>query len=149
MTTETSAMQRMPFKYRLRAWWEGYDLAELARLLARQPAAAGDDDDTTLPRAHPPLAAARATPAAANANSQGWTPALIAAGQIVFGEHSLSPRGDCGWAWPAQPHPAHRRRAWRRRRCARARARLQGCLRRDAAGAGRSGCQSRHAADAV
>jgi cyclopropane fatty-acyl-phospholipid synthase-like methyltransferase len=93
MTAETSAVQRMPFKYRLRAWWEGYDLSELTRILTRQPA--GDEDDATPPRADLPLAATRAAPATpADTAPQGWTPAQIAAAQIVFGEHSLSPRGD-------------------------------------------------------
>jgi hypothetical protein len=79
-----------PFRQRLRAWWEGYDLTELKRLLAR---AANEDSVPEAPRVTVPPARASA-PATRPAEPVGWTPDLITASQIVWGEGSLSPRGD-------------------------------------------------------
>lgn len=79
-----------PFRQRLRAWWEGYDLTELRRLLSVR--AANEDSVPEARRAPPPARAPAAAPKPAE--QTGWTADLITASQIVWGEGSLSPRGD-------------------------------------------------------
>jgi len=89
-------MEPLPLRHRLRAWWEGYDLAELKRILARRQADSFDANSNEAPAvtsAVPPQR--RATPMPPEAREPaGWTPQMLAAGQIVWGEHSLSPRRD-------------------------------------------------------
>lgn len=95
--SEAALMQPLPFRYRLRAWWEGYDLRQLPqRLFGGTPAANETADDRPRRADIAPLPVQRRAhaPAADAQMPTGWTPPLLAAGQIIWGENSLSPRGD-------------------------------------------------------
>lgn len=93
-------MRALPLKYRLRAWWEGYDLSSLRQRANGTTSTAADDDmdDRRRRGAERSFATPNARPAATAiptpAEATGWTPSMLAAGQIVWGENSLSPRGD-------------------------------------------------------
>ena len=90
-------MDAMPIKYRLRAWWEGYDLGELKRILSGRVADPDSGQEEDQPQRRDAVATApqrRGAPAQEAREPSGWTPQLVAAGQIVWGENSLSPRCD-------------------------------------------------------
>jgi cyclopropane fatty-acyl-phospholipid synthase-like methyltransferase len=91
VTTSETAAVGLPVGVRLRAWWEGYDLADVRRILSRRSAAAVAADTEG---AMPDGIADRRPPRSAPADPQAWRPQTIAAGELVFGEGSLSPRGD-------------------------------------------------------
>lgn len=77
-----------PLRQRLRAWWEGYDLAELKRRLAARVA---NEDAARSPRP-PSLPRVQAAPPQPSEISN-WPPERLAAAQIVWGHGSLTPRG--------------------------------------------------------
>lgn len=87
-------MKPMPLKYRLRAWWEGYDISELGRILSRRAAEA---EPALREPAERPAGRTQRTAGAIvskKRDAEGWSAARIAASQIVWGENSLSPRGE-------------------------------------------------------
>ncbi|MBB4630635.1 hypothetical protein [Sphingosinicella soli] len=77
-----------PLRQRLRAWWEGYDLAELKRRLAARVA-----NEDAVPFPQPSLLERSQTVTLPHAEPTNWTRERLAAAQIVWGEGSLSPRG--------------------------------------------------------
>lgn len=77
-----------PLRQRLRAWWEGYDLAELKRRLAARVA---NEDTAPLPRPSPLVRVQAAAPQSPDPSH--WPPERLAAAQIVWGHGSLTPRG--------------------------------------------------------
>lgn len=86
--TNMTGSERLPFRLRLKAWWEGYDPAELAARLARAAPA-------PMPEPAPP-----ATPAGiaapAPAAHDPWTAARTEIAQFIWGE------GYCGPGGPGQ-----------------------------------------------
>lgn len=102
------AAPRLPFGLRFRAWWEGYDPAELAARLAGEAAAATPDASATPEpaAAHPadaatllgvPLPGAdTGTPAGAASESarvDSWTDQRIAVMDLIWGEGFCGPGG--------------------------------------------------------
>ncbi len=89
-----SKPMRSPIRQRLRAWWEGYDLAELKRRIAAR--AANEDGAAPTARSAPFSRVARAQPTAPqlqHSELSNWTPERLEAAQIVWGHGSLTPRG--------------------------------------------------------
>lgn len=87
-----SIPMRGPLRQRLRAWWEGYDLAELKRRLAAR-VANEDAAPSQRPLPHPsPISRAQPVPSQPS-DPTSWTPERLAAAQIVWGHGSLTPRG--------------------------------------------------------
>lgn len=90
-------MTTLPIKYHFRAWWEGYDLDELRRILSRRASTdlAAETAEARVPSDAVSSKTVRRSAALTEPQtSEGWTSQRLVAAQIVWGENSLSPRGD-------------------------------------------------------
>ncbi len=82
---------KLPFRMRLRAWWDGYDPALLSARMAQRAV----DEEERIDALPPPAALQPEAPSPVEEErAPGWCASRLAAAQLVWGEGSAGPRGE-------------------------------------------------------